>query len=392
MLHRTTDITISPTVLKWARASSGYSHEDVARYLKIQPELILSWEKENEPVTLRISQLSDLSHYYKRPMAALLLSEPPQEPALPKDFRRAFQPLTTYSPELRLAVRRSRRLRRIARELLESTDLSTKSKIKTVDLKQEPEVIARELRRTLDISDKEQWSWGDQWQAYRYWRELIESLNIFVFQSDFPREEAQGFSLSDSYPFVIMISSKDSPTARCFTLFHEFAHLLLEEGGVCITDTVYHRISNEFARTEDWCHRFAEAFLISRDALSHSSEVFEIAEQVPDYEQALRRLASRFKVSQAVVLFRLWHCDFMSRTRFRLEYMKLRESMKIAKLKATKRGEGWQPPAQRAVQERGRHLSRLVLDALDREVLGFTEAADYLGIRTKHLDNVRKRV
>ena len=392
MPHRTTDITVSPAVLKWARVSSGYSHEDVARYLEIQPELILSWEKETEPATLRISQLSDLSHYYKRPMAALLLSEPPQEPDLPKDFRRAFQHLTTYSPELRLAIRRSRRLRRIARELLESIDLPAKSNIKTVDLKQEPEVIARELRRAFDVSDKEQWSWGDQWQAYRHWRELVESLNIFVFQSEFPREEAQGFSLSDSYPYVIMISSKDSPTARCFTLFHELAHLLLEEGGVCITDIAYHRINNEFAGTEDWCHRFAEAFLINRDALSHSSEIFEIVEQVPDYEQALRLLAFRFKVSQSVMLFRLWHCDFISKARFRLEYMKLRESMKIAKFKAAKRGAGWQPPAQRAVQERGKHLSRLVLDALDRKVLGFTEAADYLGIRTKHLDKVRERV
>lgn len=386
------DITVSPDVLKWAHVSSGYSYEEVARYLEVEPELLSSWEKETEPVTLRISQLSDLSHYYKRPMAALLLSKPPQEPDLPKDFRRAFQHLTTYSPELRFAIRRARRLRRIARELLESIDLSTKSNIKTIDLKQEPEVVARELRGTFGVSDKEQLSWGDQWQAYRYWRELIESLNIYVFQSDFPREEAQGFSLSDSYPYVIMISSKDSPTARCFTLFHEFAHLLLEEGGICITDIAYRRINNRYARTEDWCHRFAEAFLISRDALSRSSEVFEIVEQVPEYEQTLRRLAWRFKVSQAVMLFRLWHCGFISRERFRLEYIKLQEFMKIAKLKAEKRGEGWQPPAQRAVQERGRHLSRLVLDALDHEMLGISEAADYLGIRAKHLGKVRERI
>lgn len=352
MPHKEAETTVNPAVLEWARITSGYSHNEVARHLGVPPELVLSWEKEAGPVTLRIRQLEDLASYYKRPLAALLLSEPPHEPEPPKDFRRAFQRSTSYSPELKLAIRRARRLRRIACEIMETIDLSTQSDIPKINLEQAPEIVAKAYRKALGIANKEQFGWYDQWQAYRRWREVLESLNIFVFQSEFSREEAQGFSLSDSHPYVIMISSKDSPTARCFTLFHEFAHLLLQEGGICITEIAYSHVSGNLAITEDWCHRFAEAFLIDEDIIRDSSETLAIIKRETDYEQALRHLALRFKVSQAVILFRLRHCELISEERFWAEYTKLQEVMQMARLKAQKKGKGWQPPAQRAVQER----------------------------------------
>lgn len=392
MAHKATETTVTPAVLEWVRNTSGYSHNDVARHLDVSPELVLSWEKESAPVTLRISQLENMANYYKRPLATLLLSAPPYEPEPPKDFRRAFQPLTSYSPELRLAIRRARRLQRIAREIMETMGLSIQSRIAEVNLEQAPEVVAKAQREALGIDNKEQLGWYDQWQAYRRWRGALESLNILVFQSDFSRDEAQGFSLSDSHPYVVMISAKDSPTARCFTLFHEFAHLLLREGGICITEIAHHQISGNLAMTEDWCHRFAEAFLIDDDIIRSSEETLAIIKCEPNYEQELKNLAFKFKVSQSVVLFRLWHCELISEGRFWAEYTKLQEAMQLARLKAQKKKTGWPSPAQRAVQERGRRLTRLVLDALDKQVIGYNEATDYLGIRVKHLDRVRERV
>ena len=58
----------------------------------------------------------------------------------------------------------------------------------------------------------------------------LETHNILVFQGDFEREEAQGFSISSQQPYAIILSSGDYPNARSFTLFHELGHLLLSEG------------------------------------------------------------------------------------------------------------------------------------------------------------------
>ena len=42
-----------------------------------------------------------------------------------------------------------------------------------------------------------------------------------------PVDDARGFSLTDGEPYVIVVNSADADRARLFTLFHEYAHILL---------------------------------------------------------------------------------------------------------------------------------------------------------------------
>jgi Zn-dependent peptidase ImmA (M78 family) len=85
------------------------------------------------------------------------------------------------------------------------------------------------------------------------------------FQGDFTRDEAQGFSISDEQPFIIILSIEDHPHARNFTLFHELGHLLLRDPGICKTEPIHSLRKTSITKTEDWCHRFAESFLKSLD-------------------------------------------------------------------------------------------------------------------------------
>ena len=110
MPYKTPVLTISPSVLKWARKTGGYTHEDIANRLGVSKELIEVWEKGSEQVPLRVTQLEDLAHFLKRPLAAFLLVESPPEPGPPRDFRRAVGPTRPLSPNFRLVIRRARRL------------------------------------------------------------------------------------------------------------------------------------------------------------------------------------------------------------------------------------------------------------------------------------------
>jgi len=392
MPRRTPEIPISPAVLEWARETAGFTHDEVSHHLGVAREQVEGWEKEAGQVYLRVRQLEDLAHYYKRPLAALLLTERPDEPKPPQDFRRPLQRDKPFSHSLRLAIRRAKRLQRVAREMMEAMELSPVSDIPQVNLQQQPEIVAKAQRKAFGITTKEQLGWRNSGHAFRCWREVLEARSVLVFQSDFPREEAQGFSLSDDHPYAIMVSSADFLTARCFTLFHELAHLLLRQGGVCITEVPYSQISNNLAKTENWCHRFAEAFLIDEEVLRDRDETQAVIRSEPGYEEALKRLAFSFKVSQAVVLFRFWHSELISEGRFSTEYAKLQRVAQIEaeQIKKKRHGKGWPSPAQQVVQERGRLLPRLVLEALDRQMLGYTEAVDYLGVRLKHLDKIRQ--
>jgi len=278
---------------------------------------------------------------------------------------------------------------------MEAMEQPLTSDIPQVNPQASAESVAKEQRAAFGITVRQQLGWKTWSEAYRRWRDALEARRILVFQGDFPREEAQGFSLSEDTPYVIVTTRKDEPfTARCFTLFHEYAHLLLGEGGVCLTQEVPPSDGNSAARTEYWCQQFAEAFLVDADVLGDRPETQAILSREPGYEQALKQLASAFKVSQYVVLFRLWHLGLMPETRFWHEYNRVREEAAEAARRREKRkeGGGGPSPAQRAVQERGRLFTRTVLEALEREMLSHAEVTEYLGVRPKHLEEVRLAV
>jgi Zn-dependent peptidase ImmA (M78 family) len=388
MPYKTPELTISPSVLKWARKTGGYTPEDIANRLGVSKELIEVWEKGSEQVPLRASQLEDLAHFLRRPLAAFLLVEPPPEPGPPRDFRRVVGPTGPLSPNFRLVIRRARRLQRVARELMESMGISIASEIPTVELRDKPALVGRELRKAFGISTQEQLEWRSAWMALRNWRQTLEARNILVFQGDFDREEAQGFSISDEHPYAIVLTSEDHPYARSFTLFHELGHLLLREGGVCITEQMHSVRGTKISRTEDWCHRFAEAFLIDGDILHSKKETQSIIRMDAAYEDDLKELASQFKVSRAVILFRLWHDESIPDSSFWSMYSRLQQAPK-PKAERKEKKKGGPSPAQRALRERGILLSRLILEAVDHNILGYTDAADYLGVRPKHFEKIR---
>ena len=388
MPYKTPELSISPSVLKWARKTGGYTPEDIANRLGVPEELIEVWEKGSEQVPLRVTQLEDLAHFLRRPLAAFLLVEPPPEPEPPRDFRRVVGPTGPLSPSFRLVIRRARRLQHIARELMESLGISSTSEIPTAELRDRPALVGKELRKAFDISTQEQLEWRNPWIALRNWRQALEARNVLVFQGDFNREEAQGFSISDEHPYAIVLTSRDHPYARSFTLFHELGHLLLREGGVCITEHMHPISENKISRTEDWCHRFAGAFLIDEDILYSKEETKSIIRMHPGYEDDLQGLASQFKVSRAVILFRLWHNASIADSSFWSMYSRLQQ-VRRPRAESKEKKKGGPPPARRALQERGRLLSRLVLEAVDRNILGYTDAADYLGVRPKHFEKIR---
>jgi Zn-dependent peptidase ImmA (M78 family)/DNA-binding XRE family transcriptional regulator len=388
MPYKTPELTISPAVLEWARKTAGYDQEDIAKRLGISREIIEIWEKGSAEVPLRVTQLENLAHFLKRPLATFLLADPPPEPTLPHDFRRAAGKPGPFSPEFRLALRRARRLKAVAGELMDNMEIPKASKVPTERLSDNPSTVGKKLREEFSISTNEQLEWSNPWMALRCWRQALESRNILVFQGDFSRQEAQGFSLSDDYPYAIILASEDHPYARSFTLFHELGHLLLREGGICITDLAYPTGDSAITRTEDWCHRFAESFLIDEGSLYSKEETQSIIGMKSGYEHELSKLASQFKVSRAVILFRLWHDKSIPDPQFWSMYSLLRQTFK-PKSKPEKGKKGGLPPAQKTIHERGRFLSRLVLEALDRNILGYTDAADYLGVRPQHFEKIR---
>lgn len=125
----------------------------------------------------------------------------------------------------------------------------------------------------------------------------MEALGVFVFSLPMSPLECRGAAISqESYATAILVNQIESPTARSFTLFHEYCHLMLS------TDTQLVMCDHFPGDTESFSNRFASSILLPED------EFIEILKHNGLYryqdwwtEETLSELAGAFFVSRDVI-------------------------------------------------------------------------------------------
>jgi Zn-dependent peptidase ImmA (M78 family)/DNA-binding transcriptional regulator YiaG len=387
-----TKVSVEPAVLKWARESAGLSIEEVAKRVGATVETVMRWESGERQPTLQT--LEKLSVFYKRPLAVLFLPAPPQEPPLPRDFRvlpgKQSLPL---SRETRLAIRKARRLQSVATELMKELGIGATPKIGKTSLEADPEEVAAEERRRLGIGVAEQIHWKNHYVAFYEWRRAIERLNVLVFQMRMPLEEVRGFSLVEGELPAIVVNSSDSISARIFTLFHEYAHLLLTEAGVClpVEGLIAEAITPKVERVERFCNHFAGALLVPKDAL-HKDQVRSIARADTVSDEAIDQIAKEFKVSKQVIWRRMQLTGLISLKKYQTKLEVWEKEAAEKGWKGRRKSSFGIPPAKRCIQEKGPRFTSLILEAKDRDLITYSDVADYLSIRVKHLEKVQSLI
>ena len=369
-------VDVNPAVLRWARETAGYTIEEAGDRVA-DPQTLKAWESgKDRPTWTGIKRLAKLC---KRPVAALLLAEPPGEALLPPDFRKLPEARRQLSPKTRFAIRTARWLATTAAELERELDRPAPFPGAKARQSSSAEALAEQCRRSLGISLDEQTQWQRSGEAFRQWRAAVEAQHVLVFQASMPVEEVRGFSLFEAQKAVIVLNQSDAVNARIFTLFHEYCHLLLSKPGICLPDE---GSLTETQKTETLCNRFAAAFLIPRDDVA-----MRLDNDTP-LENKIAAMAARYRVSRAVVLGRLRNLDAISEQVYRRAMARL-EGQAAAPRRP--RGGGRAPTA-RVLGERGRVFVSLVVDALDRELITANDASNYLGIKLKDLDRTAARV
>ncbi len=376
----TAKVVVQPAVLKWARLTSGHSEGHVAGRLKVEANLVRSWE--STPTALGYTQLQQLSALYKRPLTALLLSAPPEDFAFPTDFRvdpsRFGDKEWTLSPRIYELVRRTR----YALDIVDSVRADAAEKtFPTATLDRDPELVASEERRRFDVSVSLQTRWGAT-NSYREWRKRMQSLGVITCQYSLRETGVRGFSLidSDSSP-AIVVSSTDSYAGRTFTMFHEYAHLLLRKGGLCdppdglspVSEGADHR---SILQVERWCNHFAGAFLMPREAIEEVDVAF--VSGTPRNE-SIGPIANRLGISRLALMTRLRVLNLVDETVYWAWWRLLSEMPQRPRTKPT--GELRIPRAKLALGENGARLSRIVLQAYETGSITPLEASDALHLR-----------
>ncbi|NCS88087.1 MAG: hypothetical protein CO127_10295 [Ignavibacteria bacterium CG_4_9_14_3_um_filter_36_18] len=358
------EININPKILRWAREEAGYDQSEIAGRVDITVDRYKLWENEGKNIPL--GKLKTIANTYQRQLAVFLLPTVPDKIFKPKDYRNLSSTESRLSPKTLGVIREVTYLRETAFELHGETywkeryEWIDNAKIKVNDSAS----FSLQLRELLNISIEDQMKWGTENEAYRNWRSAVEDrLGIFVFQFAMPMNEVHGFCSNNAYPYAIVTNSNHSYAGRIFTIFHELAHILRQQSGMCLFENATEKQKDEWE-----CNEFAGYFLAPEQFIEKTYDL-----------RAITHYASKLKISREVYLRRMKEENKISNTMF----FNLLDEIKTTYKPKTKKG--FVKPEVKSRASRGVTFFTMILDAMYSNQISYTKASNALDLNISTL-------
>jgi Zn-dependent peptidase ImmA (M78 family)/DNA-binding XRE family transcriptional regulator len=370
--------------MEWARTSAGLTREEAATRALLEPSRLASIEKGSTRPSW--SELKRLAHVYRRSPAALLLRDPPEEPGLPKYFRASqaeAKAAAKLSRETLSTIRRARQLQQALTDLRAESPPPVLS-LPRATVAESPEATAAKVRELLRPAAEQPSSRQvrEPRELFRDYRSILFDFGILVLQLPMPPEEVRGFSLLDQPTPTLVVSQSDSPTARCFTLFHELGHALLRDGGICEISFRSPLLSRNLE--ERFCNAFAGNFLVPRDAIVAASQ--ELGTGEPVSPVFVENLSHKYGVSREVVLRRLLDVGRLTPPEYRTALADVIDSYD----RTPRDQRGRADYVRVRFSQYGPRFANTVLGAVESGKITYRDAVGYLALRVDHFDRVRE--
>ncbi len=392
MPKQTVLVKVNPNVVRWALESGGWDVNELAKKSNISEDIINKLQSKETKIEL--TKLEKIAKCVKRPLAVFFLPKPPIESEL-TDYRKiAGTKKEKLSKKTLAAIRESRYLQSVSKELLEMQSMNMKPKIRNYSLKFDPEEVAKIERIHLGFESEDELLSKETRKSTRIFynklREKIESFNIFVYQLSMSIEEARGFTLTDGFPRTIVVNSADSYKPKIFTLLHEYAHILLKTDGICMPNSNLPKNNNdELQRVETWCNVFAGSVLMPRQEFLDQASKWE--EKLESPKEIINKLSSQFNASKQAVVVRMLRIN--PKTSFSDFYQTNFEEIKKEEMtKTKKKGKGGPHPIDICLSQKGRKFVSLVFESKEKQMVNYSDVIDYLHLNLKYFDNLQKRL
>ncbi len=299
-------IPVNNDILTWAIARAGYELPEFAeKYPRIS-----DWLSGAKQPTVK--QLEDFSHKVHLPFGYLFLPKPPSETIGFPFFRTGKKEgtnrvsLNVYDTILDLQRRQE-----WLSEYLQDLGNNPLPYVGSFDHHVHPMAIVQDIRSTLRL--------GESWAAgCATWEDALDTLVrkieeigiIVVFNGVvgnnthrvMPVAECRGFVLVDEYVPFMYVNSADAKAAQLFTIMHELAHIWLGKSA----GFDFRQLMPADDPIELLCDQIAAEFLVPEALLRpHWTGIADI-----------RKLATKFKVSQIVIARRALDLGLISRAAF----------------------------------------------------------------------------
>ncbi|MCJ7514525.1 MAG: XRE family transcriptional regulator [Dehalococcoidia bacterium] len=382
----TTDAYITPEIIEWARKRRNYSIHTLADRIQINPQKIEAWEKGDARPSFDEAQILAKKLYI--PFGYLYLSKPPAESFPLPDLRTITKrDHIRPSPDFLDVLYDALRKQDWYRQNQESNGAESISFIGKFTLNDSPEIIAQDIRNTLEIDDNMRQR-AANWELFL--TDLIrqsETKGILVIRQGIVGnnnyrklsvDEFRGFAISDKMAPLVFINDQDVKVAKIFTLAHELAHLWIDKSGISNLD--YFRKSSEQKNAIDqFCDK------VAAEVLTPASDFKSIWGFQPSIEENIDYMVRRYRVSRFVVLRRAYDLRLITYDDYLNYYQRFLEDKIIPK--STEMGF-----TTLLLNRNSRLFTSTLLSSTTEGRVSYLKAARLLNIKVKALQNIRDRL
>lgn len=339
-------------------------------------DLFLSGEK--QPT---FNQLSSIAKKLNIPTGLLLLDKSIEVKSGRLEFRTINSShLGEMSEELRDTIIEMESKQQFLREQIESTlDF-----IGSCSIKDDVLLVASKIRSILQI-DKDFKNNILKDDILKFLKNKINNIGVFVFFNGIVGEnihrslslaEFRGFVLADNKAPIIFINQKDETTnGKVFTLIHELVHLFVG------TDEILTEVDAgdyTFDKTEAFVNKVTAEILVPTDIFYATMEKFSNKNK----NNLVQMLAERFKVSEFVVVRRLYDFKFIDRPTYLSKTKELTdkfEQFQKNKIKSSSGGDYYNNLRFKV----DKRFFSYVQEALQQNKISYTDAFRIIGVGFK---------
>ncbi len=361
---RTFKVNVNPEIIKWSIKNINMPEEVIIKKIGITKNIFDKWINNLDKPTY--IQLQKLAKNVRVSPLIFLSDKPPNEE--PMRVFRTYNNTDQKSYDTLLMIKRITFLQDVVYNLYNNLNLRKEANIERYSIKTNPKEIAENERKKFFDLDNQLQS-KTKYDVLRKFRTQVEDNNILVMQ--FPFEDIRGLSLIDKNPYIIVLNSRDDPTSRIFTLFHEYAHILL---GINELDEDSNYSSSD--KIEKWCNNFASYFLISDDRIKQYVDKFD------NIDKIATSISNRYKLSYSMIFYRLYKLKYIQS--YETEYDKFIKRKEQIK-NTTSSGGNY---IVNIKTEYGNKFINIVNENYEKGEITLNEALTYLGIKIKTYDKL----
>jgi len=105
----------------------------------------------------------------------------------------------------------------------------------TITTGMNPARVAEDERKRIRLDVQRQAGWRIDAEAFRRFRAMVEAQGVFVYLINASTtDDWRGLAIYDErrIPIIVLNGDETEPGARSFSLFHEYAHILLRQSAI----------------------------------------------------------------------------------------------------------------------------------------------------------------